>query len=289
LRSRISNKLHPDIQVDVVSADFQLKPDIGTAIARQWFEEGASTASSTCRCRRLRWLVHLCNQKDKVALFTGTATEDLTGKFCGPNHVHWTYDSYALATTVARALLRKKLDRWFFIAADYAMGASVGSRRQRSHQGSRRDRCRQCAAPFPGNGDFSSFLLQAQASAPMSSALPMQGEDLANSVKQAKEFNIEAKGCGADCDADGRADRAGHRARPMPGPLLLECFYWDLNDGTRAFTKRLIALNKGTYPAQNVAGAYSATMHYLRRSDRSASRPPTTAALSRLTDEGDSV
>ena len=120
------NKLHPDIAVDVVSADFQLKPDIGISITRQWFEEGGVDCIIDVPMSALALgLVNLCAQKDKVALFTGTATEDLTNKACGPNHVHWTYDSYSMATTVARALLAKKLDRWFFIAADYAMGASV--------------------------------------------------------------------------------------------------------------------------------------------------------------------
>lgn len=259
------NKLHPDIQIDVVSADFQLKPDIGTAIARQWFEEGGVDCIIDVPMSALALgLVHLCNQKDKVALFTGTATEDLTGKFCGPNHVHWTYDSYALATTVARALLRKKLDRWFFIAADYAMGASVVRDASEAIKEAGGTVAGSVRHPFPGNGDFSSFLLQAQASGANVICFANAGEDLANSVKQAKEFNIEAKGAVLTAMLmDVPTVRAIGLAQ-CQGLYYSNAFYWDLNDGTRAFTKRLIALNKGTYPAQNVAGAYSATLHYLK-------------------------
>jgi branched-chain amino acid transport system substrate-binding protein len=259
------NKLHPDIQVDIVSADFQLKPDIGIAIARQWFEEGGVDCIIDVPMSALALgLVNLCSQKNKVALFTGTATEDLTGKSCGPNHVHWTYDSYSLATTVARALLQKKLDRWFFIAADYAMGASVVRDASAAIMEAGGTVVGSVRHPFPGTGDFSSFLLQAQSSGANVICFANAGEDLENSVKQAKEFNIEANGAVLTAMLmDVPTIRAIGLAQSQ-GLYYSNAFYWDMNDGTRAFTKRLTALNKGTYPSQNVAGAYSAALHYLK-------------------------
>jgi branched-chain amino acid transport system substrate-binding protein len=259
------NKLHPDIPVDIVSADFQLKPDIGIGITRQWFEEGGVDCVIDVPMSALALgIVNLCNQKDKVALFTGTATEDLTGKFCGPNHVHWTYDSYALATTVARALLRKKLDRWFFIAADYAMGASVVRDASAAITEAGGTVVGSVRHPFPGTGDFSSFLLQAQASGANVICFANAGEDLENCVKQAKEFNIEGKGAILTAMLmDVPTVRAIGLAQ-CQGLYYSNAFYWDMNEGTRAFTKRLIALNNGTYPSQNVAGAYSAALHYLK-------------------------
>ncbi|MBR0934279.1 ABC transporter substrate-binding protein [Bradyrhizobium jicamae] len=259
------NQLHPEIQVDVVSADFQLKPDIGISITRQWFEEGGVDCIIDVPMSALALgLVNLCTQKDKVALFTGTATEDLTGKACSPNHVHWTYDSYSLATTVARALLAKKLDRWFFIAADYAMGASVvrdASAAITEAGGSVLGTVRH---PFPGTGDFSSYLLQAQASGANVICFANAGEDLENSVKQAKEFNIESKGAVLTAMLMDVPTVRAIGLTQAQGLYYSNAFYWDMNDNTRAFTRRLVAVNNGTYPAQNVAGAYSATLHYLK-------------------------
>lgn len=259
------NALHPNIEVDVVSADFQLKPDIGMAITRQWFENGGVDCVIDVPMSALALgVVTLCNQKDKVALFTGTATEDLTGKFCGPNHVHWTYDSYALATTVARALLKRKLDRWFFIAADYAMGAAVVRDASASITEAGGKVVGSVRHPFPSTGDFSSFLLQAQASGASVICFANAGQDLENSIKQAKEFNIESKGAVLTAMLMDVPTVRAIGLDQAKGLYYSNTFYWDMDEGTRAFTKRLTALNGGTYPAQNVAGAYSATLHYLK-------------------------
>jgi branched-chain amino acid transport system substrate-binding protein len=259
-------KLHPDIPVEITSADFQLKPDIGISIVRNWFDTGGVDCVVDIPLSALALgLSERCKESNKVGLFTGTATEDLTGKFCGPNHVHWTYDSYALATTVARALLAKKLDRWFFIAADYAMGATVVRDATAAITQAGGTVVGTVRHPFPSSGDFSSYLLQAQSSGANVLCLANAGDDLANSVKQAKEFGLGG--------ANGPVLTAMLMDVPTVRAIGLEqgqglfysnAFYWDMNDGTRAFTKRLLALNNGIYPSQNVAGAYSATLHYLK-------------------------
>lgn len=259
------SRLSPGIAVELVSADFQLKPDVGLTIARSWFDQGGVDCIIDVPLSSLALaLVEPTREKNKVALFTGSATEDLTNKACSPNQVHWTYDSYAMATTVAHALVRRKLDRWFFIAADYAMGASVVrdatdviKRAGASVVGSVRH-------PFPGTRDFSSYLLQAQASGANVICLANAGDDLSNTVKQAKEFGIDRNGTVLTAML---MDVPTVRAIGLElgqGLYYSNTFYWDRTDGTRTFTRRLTALNNGTYPSQNVAGAYSAVLHYLK-------------------------
>ena len=256
---------HPEILVEVVSADCQLKPDIGVSIVRNWFDTGGVDCIIDIPMSALALgLTERCRESNKVGLFTGTATEDLTGKFCGPNHVYWTYDSYALATTVARALLAKKLDKWFFIAADYAMGATVVRDATAAINQGGGTVVGVVRHPFPSSGDFSSYLLQAQTSGANVVCFANAGDDLSNSVKQAKEFGLGGPG--------GPVLTAMLMDVPTVKAIGLEqgqglyysnTFYWDLNEGTRAFTKRLLTLNNGVYPSQNVAGAYSAARHYL--------------------------
>ena len=258
-------KLSPGIPVEVVSADFQLKPDVGLTIARSWFDQGNVDCIIDVPLSSLALaLVDPCKEKNKVALFTGSATEDLTNKACSPNHVHWTYDSYAMATTVAHALLKKKLDRWFFIAADYAMGASVVRDASEVIKRAGANVVGSVRHPFPGTRDFSSYLLQAQASGANVICLANAGDDLANTVKQAKECGIERNGTVLTAML---MDVPTVRAIGLDqgqGLYYSNTFYWDRTDGTRAFTRRLTALNNGTYPSQNVAGAYSAVLHYLK-------------------------
>jgi branched-chain amino acid transport system substrate-binding protein len=259
-------KLHPDIPVEVTSADFQLKPEIGLSIVRNWFDTGGVDCVVDIPLSALALgLTERCKESNKVGLFTGTATEDLTGKFCGPNHVHWTYDSYALATTVARALLAKKLDRWFFIAADYAMGATVVRDATAAITQAGGTVVGGVRHPFPSSGDFSSYLLQAQSSGANVLCFANAGDDLANAVKQAKEFGLG--GSKGPVLTAMLMDVPTVRAIGLEqgqGLFYSNTFYWDMNDATRAFNKRLLALNNGVYLSQNVAGAYSATLHYLK-------------------------
>lgn len=256
---------HPDIEVEVTYADFQLKPDNGLAIARNWFaNDGVDALVDIPMSALAVGLSTLLREKNKVGLFTGTATEDLTGRFCTPNQVHWTYDTYGMANTVARTLLARGLDTWFFIAADYAMGAAavrdattVITRGGGKVIGVARH-------PFPGTGDFSSLLLQAKASGAKVICFANAGDDLINCLKQANEFGINHGGqvlAALLCDVP-QVRAAGLDA--AEGVFYSDAFYWNMSPASRAFTARLLPLTGNIHPAQNVAGAYSATLHYLR-------------------------
>lgn len=258
-------KERPDIPVEVVQGDFQLKPDIGLAVARNWFDNGDVHAIADLPMSALALGVsQLAREKNRVALFSGTATEDLTGRYCGPNHVHWTYDSHAMAATVANAIMDRGLDSWFFIAADYAMGASV-VRDASAIIGRRGGKVLGVARhPFPGPGDFSSYLLQAQQSGARVVCFANAGEDLVNCVKQANEFGLAAGGITLTAMLMDVPQVHSMGLKDARGMFYSTAFYWDRDEATRAFTARLLPATKGLRPSQNVAGAYSAALHYLR-------------------------
>jgi branched-chain amino acid transport system substrate-binding protein len=256
---------HPDLPVEIVFADFQLKPDAGLAISRGWFDTGGVDCIIDVPMSALALgLTTLVREKNKVALFTGTATEDLTGPYCTPNHLHWTYDSYSQAATVAHALLKEGRKTWFFIAADYAMGASVVRDASKIVAAGGGKVLGTVAHPFPGPGDFSSYLLQAQASGASVVCFANAGDDLASCVKQAAEFGI---GKGETVLAAMLMDVPTVHAIGLgsaQGMYYSNAFYWDRDDATRAFSKRIGAVVKNNRPAQNIAGAYSGTLHYLK-------------------------
>lgn len=258
-------KEQPNIPVEVLQADFQLKPDIGLSVARNWFDTGDVHAIADIPMSALALgITELARDKNRVGLFTGTATEDLTGKFCGPNHVHWTYDSYGMASTVANAVMDMNLDTWFFISADYAMGASVvrdASQIITNRGGTVLGVVRH---PFPGPGDFSSYLLQAQQSGAKVICFANAGDDLVNCIKQANEFGITRNGAILTAMLMDVPQVHSMGLKDAQGMYYGNAFYWDRDDGTRAFTKRLQPFIKDMRPSQNAAGAYSAALHYLR-------------------------
>ncbi|GHE65495.1 ABC transporter permease [Camelimonas fluminis] len=259
------HKEKPDIPVEVVQADFQLKPDIGLAVARNWFDAGDVHAIADIPMSALALgITELARDRNRVGLFTGTATEDLTGKFCGPNHVHWTYDSYGMASTVANAIMDKKLDTWFFIAADYAMGASVVRDASQIIEKRGGKVLGVVRHPFPGSGDFSSYLLQAQQSGAKVICFANAGDDLVNCIKQANEFNITGNGAILTAMLMDAPQVHSMGLKDAQGIYYANGFYWDRDDATRAFTQRLLPFVKDLRPAQNIAGAYSASLHYLR-------------------------
>lgn len=258
-------KANPNVPVEVVFADFQLKPDIGLGVARNWFDTGGVDAIVDIPMSALALgLTTLVREKNKAGLFSGTATEDLTGKFCGPNHVHWTYDSYAMASTVANAIMRRKLDTWYFIGADYAMGHSVVRDASKIITAGGGKVLGQVFHPFPGPGDFSSLLLQAQSSGAKVICFANAGDDLVNCIKQAKEFGITRNGAILTAMLMDVPQVHSMGLEDAQGIFFSNAFYWDRDDATRAFTNRLLPSVKGIHPSQNVAGAYSVTLHYLK-------------------------
>ena len=252
------------LKVEVISADHQNKPDIGANIARQWYDhDGVDVIVDVPNSGVALAVSQITKDKNKVFLDSGAGTTDLTGKACTPNTIHWTYDTWALANGTANAVVASGGTSWFFLTADYKFGqdlerdsAAVVNAKGGKVLG---------AVRFPLNTpDFSSFLLQAQSSGAKVVGLAMAGGDFSNTVKQAAEFGI----------VDGGQKLAGMLVfitdihalglQAAQGLQFTESFYWDANDGTRAFAKRFAALDKGIHPTMVHAGVYSAVTHYLK-------------------------
>lgn len=250
-------------KIEVISADAQNKPDISSAIARKWFDaEGVDAMVDLPTSAISLAIAPIAREKNKVALFTASGTSDLTGKACTPNSVHWTYDTWALSHGTADAITKAGGKSWFFLTVDFALGHSLE---------------RDASAVVKGNGgqvlggvrhptdskDFSSFLLQAQASRADVIALANAGGDTINAIKQASEFGIVQGGQKLAGMLLFISDIHSLGLQAAQGLQLTSAFYWDLNDKTRAFGERFAKRHDGRYPSMNQAGAYSATLAYL--------------------------
>jgi branched-chain amino acid transport system substrate-binding protein len=250
-------------KIDVISGDHQNKPDIGTSIAKQWFDVDKVDVIVDVPNSGVALAVNnVVKEKNGVYINSGAATSDLTNAQCSPNTVHWTYDTYMLAHTTGGALVKAGGDTWFFLTADYAFGAALE---------------RDTTAVVLANGgkvlgdvkhplntsDFSSFLLQAQSSKAKIIGLANAGGDTTNSIKQAAEFGIVKGGQKLAGLLVFVSDIHSLGLERAQGLSLTEAFYWDLNDKTRAFSKRFAEKFKGKMPTQVQAGFYSATLAYL--------------------------
>ncbi|HXX26433.1 MAG TPA: ABC transporter substrate-binding protein [Pseudolabrys sp.] len=259
-------KSHPNFKVEVVSGDHQNKADVGVQIANQWIDvDHVDMIADVPNSGVALAITQVAAQKNKVFMASGPASSDLTGPKCNGNMVHWTYDTWMLANGTGKAIVKTGGDTWFFLTSDYAFGHALE---------------RDTAAVVTANGgkvlgavrhpintsDFSSFLLQAQASKAKIIGLANAGGDTINSIKQGAEFGIVKGGqkfagllvFASDINALG-LDIA-------QGLIFTETFYWDLNDQTRAWTKRWHAERKddNKVPTMNQAGVYSGTLHYLK-------------------------
>src|SRR5262252_10523642 len=252
-------------KIDVISGDHQNKPDIGTAIARQWFDVDKVDVIVDVPNSGVALAVNnVVKEKNGVYINSGAATSDLTNAQCSPNTVHWTYDTYMLAHSTGQALVKAGGTTWFFITADYAFGAAL-----------ERDTTTVVLAnggkvlggvKHPLNtSDFSSFLLQAQSSGAKVIGLANAGGDTTNTIKQAAEFGIVAGGQKLAGMLMFLTDVQALGLIFLDGTAFTESFYWDLNEQTRAWSKRFIKLSpKGTMPSMAVAGNYAAALHYLK-------------------------
>ncbi|RAI57559.1 ABC transporter substrate-binding protein [Roseicella frigidaeris] len=253
------------LQVEILHADHQHKADIGAGIARQWYDrEGVDAILEVNNSAIALAVADLAREKDKVFLATGPATADLHGARCSPNHVHWTYDTWMLAHGAGTATVKAGGDSWFFLTADYAFGHALQRDTAQAVEAAGGKVLGQTRYPFPQTTDYSSFLLQAQASRAKVLGLANAGTDTVNSVKQAHEFGLtrKMKLVGLLCLL---GDVRAMGAEAAQGLLTTEPFYWDLNDRTRAFTRRVLPqMPTGLYPSTNHAGAYSAVLHYLK-------------------------
>ena len=263
------------IKVEIVSADHQNKPDVGSTIARQWYDQDGVDAILDVPTSSVALAVNqITKEKNKIHINSGAASSDLTGKACSPNTIHWTYDTYALAQGTGGAMVKAGGDSWFFMTADYAFGhalerdtGAIVTKNGGKVVGAVR-------TPFPGT-DFSSFLLQAQASKAKVIGLANAGGDTINSIKQAGEFGITSAGQKLAGLLVFITDVHALGLQTAQGLVLTEAFYWDNNDGTRAWSERFAKLNGGKKPSMVQAGVYSGMLHYLKAIEATKGKDPT--------------
>ncbi len=252
------------LKVEILSADHQNKPDVGSSIAREWIDRDKVDVIVDVPNSGVALAVNqVVREKNKVFLVSGAGTSDLTGKACSPNTIHWTYDTWALANGTGKAVVKAGGTTWFFLTADYAFGQALE---------------RDTAAVVQANGgkvlgevrhplntpDFSSYLLQAQASKAKVIGLANAGGDTDNAIKQAAEFGIVKGGQTLAGLLVFITDVHSLGLQASQGLLLTEAFYWDQNAETRAWSKRFAVQNHGNYPTMVHAGVYSAVLHYLK-------------------------
>ncbi|MBV9259896.1 MAG: ABC transporter substrate-binding protein [Pseudolabrys sp.] len=259
-------KDHSNVKVEVISADHQNKADIGTNIANQWIDvDRVDMIADVPNSGVALAINEVVKGKNKVFMASGPASSDLTGPKCSPNTVHWTYDTWMLANGTGKAIVKNGGDTWFFLTSDYAFGHAL--ERDTSAVVTANGGKVLGAVRHPiNNNDFSSFLLQAQASKAKIIGLANAGGDTINALKQGAEFGIAAGGQKFAGLLIFAPDVAALGLKTAQGLTFTETFYWDLNDGTRAWTKRWEKERNspGKLPSMNMAGVYSGTLHYLK-------------------------
>jgi branched-chain amino acid transport system substrate-binding protein len=252
------------LKVEVIGADHQNKPDVGSSIARQWYDVDKVDVIVDVPTSSVALAVsEITREKNKVFLVSGAAASDLTGAKCTANTIHWTYDTWALSNGTGKAMVKTGGDTWFFLTADYAFGHALerdAAAVVEANGGKVLGRVRH---PFPGT-DFSSFLLQAQASKAKVIGLANAGGDTINSIKQAAEFGIVKGGQQLAGLLMFISDVHALGLQTAQGLVLTEAWYWDANQANRDFTKKFQAQFPGKFPTMVQAGVYSAVTHYLK-------------------------
>ena len=251
--------------IEVVFADHQNKPDIGAGIANQWIDTGKVDVIVDVPTSSVALAIQeITKNKNRVHLNSGAGTSDLTGKACSPTGIHWTYDTYARANGTGTSIVKEGGDSWFFITADYAFGHALEKDTTAAITAAGGKVIGSVKSPFPGTTDFSSFLLQAQASGAKVVGLANAGGDTINSIKQAGEFGLVAGGQKLAGLLVFVTDIHSLGLKTAQGLTITTGFYWDLNDETRAWAKKFGARNAGRMPTMNQAGIYSGVTHYLK-------------------------
>jgi branched-chain amino acid transport system substrate-binding protein len=252
------------LNVEVVFADHQNKADVGSQIANKWIDsEGVDVIVDVPNSGVALAINQIVRDKHKVFINSGAASSDLTGAKCSPNTVHWTYDTWMLANGTGSAIVKRGGDSWFFITADYAFGHALERDTEAVVLKNGGKVLGKVRAPI-NTQDFSSFLLQAQASKAKIVGLANAGGDTINSIKQAAEFGIVKGGQNLAGLLVFLSDVHGLGLDKAQGLILTNTFYWDLNDSTRAWSKRFAAANGNKYPTMVQAGVYAGVLHYLK-------------------------
>jgi branched-chain amino acid transport system substrate-binding protein len=251
--------------IEVVSADVQLKADVGSAIARRWYDVENVDAIFGLGTSAVAIAVQgIAQEKNKVSIATSVGSTALTGKACSPTGIHWVYDTYALAKGTATAVMKQGGgDTWFFITADYAFGHSLEGDTAAIVKQNNGKVIGSVRAPV-NSSDFSSFLLQAQSSKAQVIGLANAGADTINTIKNAADFGIVAGGQKLAGLLVLITDIHTLGLKTAQGLLFTEAYYWDQNDETRAFAKRFAERHGGKPPTMFQAGIYSAATHYLK-------------------------
>jgi branched-chain amino acid transport system substrate-binding protein len=255
-----------DKPVEVIYADHQNKPDVGVNIARSWYDTEKVDAIFDVPTSSVALPISaLTRDKNRININSGGGSSDITGVACSPNTVHWTYDTYSLSNVAGKAMVKRGEDTWFFVTADYAFGMALERDAANVVKETGGKVLGDVRHPL-NSSDFSSFLLQAQASKAKVIALANAGGDTTNALKQAAEFGITQGGQKMIALLQEITDTHALGIKATQGLIVTDAFYWDMNDETRAFSKRFHE-KVGHMPTMIQAGLYSATMHYLKAID----------------------
>jgi branched-chain amino acid transport system substrate-binding protein len=253
------------INVEVVFADHQNKPDVGTAIALQWLDrEGVDCIADINNSAVAIALTSITRERDKIQLNTGAGSSDIIGKYCTPNLVHWTFDSWQITHATCVPMVNRGGKTWFFITANYAFGHSTERDATAFITGVGGKVIGSAAYPFPETTDFSSMIVQAQASGAQVLGLATSGADNINVIKQAAEFGLIQKGMQIAGLGMYINDVHALGMETSQGLVLSEMFYWNHNDRTRAFSARVQPKMSGVVPNHEQAGGYSGVFNYLK-------------------------
>jgi branched-chain amino acid transport system substrate-binding protein len=250
--------------IEVIFADHQNKPDVGSAIASRWYDTQGVDAIADVPVSSVALAVQeIARERKRIVLFSAAGSSDLTGKACSPMGTQWTFDSIALAKGTASAVTKAGGNTWFFLTANYAFGTAMEADARRYIAEAGGQVLGSVKHP-QGTVDFSSFLLQAQASKAKVIGLANAGSDTINALKGASEFGIVAGGQKLAAMLTFLSDVHSLGLKTAQGLQLTESFYWDLNDATRAWSKRFGSKMDGRMPTMVHAGVYSAVTHYLK-------------------------
>jgi branched-chain amino acid transport system substrate-binding protein len=261
------------MKVEVIGGDHQNKPDIGANLARQWYDVDHVDVIADVPTSSVALAINeVTREKNKVFLGSGPASSDLTGPKCSPNSIQWTYDTWMLANGTGKAVVKTGGDTWFFLTADYAFGHALERDTAEVVEAEGGKVMGAVYAPL-NTSDFSSFLLQAQASKADIVGLANAGGDTTNSIKQGSEFGVVKGGQKFAALLMFITDVHALGLQAAQGLQFTTAFYWDQNDETRAFSQRFIK-EVGHMPTMVQAGVYSATLHYLKAVKALGSKDP---------------
>ncbi|SKA33309.1 branched-chain amino acid transport system substrate-binding protein [Enhydrobacter aerosaccus] len=249
--------------IELVSADFQSKVDIGVGIAKRWYDdEDVDMVIGIPNSAIALALVKVAGEKNRIVMPTAAATSELTGKGCGPNSLHWIYDTYGQTKTIVSALTKQGGDTWFFVTVDYAFGLAIEADATSFIKAAGGKVLGSVRHPLNAS-DFSAYLVQAQASKAKGLIFADGGNDIINGVKQAAEFGLARQGMRISAPLIQFPDVHGLGLKVAQGLLMASPFYWDMNPQARAFSDRF-AKEMGRPPSFIQAGTYSAVTHYLK-------------------------